>query len=64
MYLTGEKQLKLDAKLRLTLPADFRRQFALREPRRFARVPDAETEFWIEMNHGFINLIINLFTVS
>ena len=27
MYLTGEKQLKLDAKLRLTLPADFRRQF-------------------------------------
>lgn len=30
MYLTGEKQQRLDAKLRLTLPADFRHQFGER----------------------------------
>ncbi len=30
MYLTGEKQQRLDAKLRLTLPVDFRHQFGER----------------------------------
>jgi hypothetical protein len=42
------------------LAADFLRQFALRQPRGLARVPQLPADFWIEIGHGFINYFINL----